>query len=130
MMKTFRKISMVLYAVLLGVSLVSCGDDDDENASGNPLIGTWAYTSTDGSTGQYTFKNDGTLVWDDTEEVTSNHTYTLTGNTLKMIFNDHDDYTEGTITFSGKTAVYRYFWADCAGAWKDEDISTMTLTRK
>lgn len=96
-MKTFRLIGMVLLAILVSVNFAACNDDDEEE-TGTSIVGTWKYTSNEDGTGSFTFKSNGSLVWDDGEETTSNHTYQLNGSELKIIFNDNDDYTLGTFT--------------------------------
>ena len=62
---------------VMSVALVSCGDDDDDEASGNPIVGTWVGT----------FYSDEypDLYEDETEVVTM--TFTADG---KMIANAKD----------------------------------------
>lgn len=129
-MKTFRMIGMALVAVLMCVSFVACGSDDDE-PEGASIIGTWKYTSSYDGNGTFTFKSNGSLVWDDGEETTSNHTYTLNGSELKIIFNDNDDYTLGSFTMNGNNATYKYNWYDCSTNKKQTSSEcTMTLTKQ
>ena len=104
-MRTFRMIGMVLVAVLMCVNFTACSDDDDE-PEGDSIVGTWEYTSSYQGNGTFTFKSNGGLVWNDGEETTSNHTYTLNGSELKIIFNDNDDYTLGTFIMNGNNATY------------------------
>ena len=116
------------------MSFVACSDDDDDDETDNELIGTWKYTVTsddddDQETGYFTFKSNGSLTWDDGEEVSSNCYYTLNGTTLKMVFND-DDYTLGTIVIDGTSAVYTYSWYDVDGEWGGEDVEVMTLQKQ
>ena len=41
-MKTLRFIGMAIIAVVISVNFVACSsDDDDENESNSPLVGTW-----------------------------------------------------------------------------------------
>ena len=135
MNKTIKKILWVMALILMPMSFVACSDDDDDDETDNELIGTWKYTVTsdeddeDQETGYFTFKSDGSLTWDDGEEVSSNCHYTLSGTTLKMVFND-DDYTLGTIAIDGTTAVYTYSWYDVDGEWGGEDVEVMTLQKQ
>lgn len=44
-MKTLRFIGMAIIAVVMSVNFVACSsDDDDENESNSPLVGTWIMT--------------------------------------------------------------------------------------
>lgn len=44
-MKTLRFIGMAIIAVIMSVNFVACSsDDDDENESNSPLVGTWMMT--------------------------------------------------------------------------------------
>ena len=101
---------MALIAVIMCVNFVACSDDDEEaNAT---IEGTWKYTSSsdeDMRSGSFTFKSNGSLVWADEEETSSNCSYTLNGSNLKIILNQ-DDYIEGTITISKNQATYKYTW--------------------
>lgn len=131
MMKTLRLLELALLAVVMCVNFAACSDDDD-NAN-SAIEGTWKYTSsTDGdlSSGYFTFKSDGSLIWNDGEEKTSNNSYTLQGDNLKIIFNDNDDYLIGTIVFSNNKATYNYTWHDCDGKWDDDEEYSMMLTKQ
>lgn len=130
---------MALTAVVLSVNFIACSDDDDSSTSS--IVGKWKYTIEDDEepeSGYFTFQSNGKLIWeeydnyDSTWEETNNNTYTLTGDNLKIIFNDNDDYTTGTITFSDNNnkATYKYTWHDCDGEWDDDTVYTMTLTRQ
>lgn len=130
-MKTLRLIGMTVLVVVMCMNFVSCGDDDDEDKS--PTIeGIWKYTSSndeDLRSGSFTFKNNGGLVWNDGEETSSNCSYTLNGNKLKIVLNQ-DDYIEGTISISNNQATYKYTWHDVAGAWNDDTEYIMTLKKE
>lgn len=128
-MKTLRLVGMALVAVLMCVNLAACSDDEESEETS--IVGTWKYSSSYEGNGTFTFKSNGSLVWDDGEETTSNHTYTLTGSELKIIFNDNDDYTLGTFTMNGKNATYKYNWYDCESNEKyTSSECTMTLTKQ
>lgn len=128
-MKTFRLIGMVLLAILVSVNFAACNDDDEEE-TGTSIVGTWKYTSNEDGTGSFTFKSNGSLVWDDGEETTSNHTYQLNGSELKIIFNDNDDYTLGTFTIAGNKATYKYYWYDYSTNKKHDEECMMSLTKQ
>lgn len=121
---------MALIAIVMCVNFTACSDDDEEaNAA---IVGTWKYTSSadeDLRSGFVTLKSDGSLVWNDGEETSSNCSYTLNGNWLKVIINQ-DDYIEGTITISNNQATYKYTWHDYDGKWDDDTEYTMTLVKQ
>jgi hypothetical protein len=83
---------MFLLGVLMSVSFVSCGadDDDDDPYAGSPIVGTWQYGKDDSDTViTYTFKADGSF------------TYTY-------VYSDapQDVYTEkGTFKYDGKNTL-------------------------
>ena len=131
-MKTFRFIGMALFAVLMCVNFVACGGSDEEDEpEAATIVGTWKYSSNYDGNGIFTFKSNGGLVWDDGEETSSNHTYTLNGSELKIIFNNNDDYTLGSFTMNGKNATYKYHWYDCGSNEKQTSSEcTMTLTKQ
>lgn len=121
---------MVLVAIVMSVNFAACSDDDDE--SGTSIEGTWKFTSStdeDLRSGSFTFKSDGSMIWDDGEETSSNNTYALKGNNLKIVL-EQDDYLEGTISISGKQATYKYTWHDNDGKWNDDTEYTMTLVKQ
>ena len=113
-MKTFRRIGLAVIAILLCFGATACSSDDDEPQTNSPIVGTWDYQSDYDGEGTFTFKSNGTLTWFDGEETSSNHTYALSGDKLKIIFNDNDDYTLGTIVIEGDVATYTYRWYDCS----------------
>lgn len=122
---------MAIVAVIMCVNFVACSDDDEEEANAT-IEGTWKYTSSsdeDMRSGSFTFKSNGSLVWADEEETSSNCSYTLNGSNLKIILNQ-DDYIEGTITISKNQATYKYTWHDYAGEWDDDTEYTMTLVKQ
>ena len=124
-------IGMALFTVLMCVNFVACSGDDEDEPEVSTIVGTWKYSSSYDGNGFFTFKNNGGLVWDDGEETTSNHTYTLNGSELKIIFNDNDDYTLGTFTMNGNNATYKYNWYDCDSNQKHTSSEcTMTLTKQ
>ena len=130
-MKTFRLIGMALLAVVMCVNFTSCSDDDD-NAN-SAIQGTQEYTSSTDeglNSGYFTFKSDGSLIWNDGEDITSNNSYILQLDKLKIILNDNDDYLIGTIVFSGNKATYNDTWHDCDGQWDHDEIHSMMLTKQ
>lgn len=78
-------IGMAFVAILMCVNFAVCGDDNEDEPEAASIVGTWEYSSSYDGNGTFTFKNNGGLVWDDGEETTSNHTYTLNGSELKII---------------------------------------------
>lgn len=130
-MKTLRFIGMAIVAVIMSINFAACSDDDEKEAT-TTIEGTWKYTSSsdeDLRSGTFTFKNDGGLVWNDGEETSSNCSYTLSNNKLKIVLNQ-DDYIEGTITISNNQATFKYTWHDYAGEWNDDTEYTMTLVKQ
>lgn len=130
-MRTLRFIGMAIVAVIMSINFAACSDDDEKEAT-TTIEGTWKYTSSsdeDLRSGTFTFKNDGGLVWNDGEETSSNCSYTLSNNKLKIVLNQ-DDYIEGTITISNNQATFKYTWHDYAGEWNDDTEYTMTLVKQ
>lgn len=86
-MKKYMKLLMVALFATLSFTLVSCGDDDDDDASA--LVGTWTSSwEEDGISvkAEVTFKNNGTFHSEGTysyggysETYTSDGTYTVEG---------------------------------------------------
>ena len=72
-MKTFRYIGMALMAILLSVSLVACGDDEEEELDGSTFptekIGLWemtweaGYYIEDGESVSFDHPTAGTLIY-------------------------------------------------------------------
>ena len=133
-MKTFRYIGMPLFAIMMFLGLAACSsdDDDDDKTPVETLAGTtWKVIVTDENGMQgatFTFNEDGSVVakpsyW-------SKVTYSVTDNTLKIVFND-DDYITGTLVVNGNTAAYSYYWADVHGQWEQkEKVHNMTLHKQ
>ena len=125
---------MTIVAVMMCVNFASCSKDDDDKSgdAAATIEGTWKYTSSndeDMRSGSFTFKSGGGLVWDSDGEVSSNCTYTLSNDKLKIILNQ-DDYIEGTIAISKNQATYKYTWHDYDGKWDDDTECTMTLVKQ
>lgn len=100
-MKRFRYFLFVaLAAVVTGLYLVSCGDDnDDENGGGNSatsqLVGTWQTVEDDGDVWYYMFCANG-VVYDFSEDGSyglevDKQTYVYNEQSGKIIFVDGDD---------------------------------------
>ena len=122
---------MAIFAVVMCVNFTACSDDNENEVVTSAIVGTWSYTSNadeDMRSGKFTFNGDGSLIWED-DEISSDCSYTLTNDELKIILN-HDDYLEGTISFSDKQAIYKYTWHDYAGEWSDDTEYTMTLVKQ
>lgn len=131
-MKTFRLVGMALIAILLSVGFTSCSKDDNDDSSS--IVGVWEYTSNNDGSGTIAFGSDGTLIWiydDDYDDLSgSDYTYSLKGNTLKIVWCG-DDYTYGNFTMIGDAAIYEYNWY--AGDEQPDDYSyenLMSLTKK
>lgn len=129
-MKTFRFIGMALLALVLCVNLTACSDDDDDNDT-STLNGTsWEITNSEEDADLvgvvFSFSHSTVTT---TPTIWDKITYTMTDNTLKMVFED-DDYIEGNITINGNTATYRYHWADFGGGWSNDEYYTMTLKKR
>lgn len=125
---------MALFAIMMCLGFAACSsdDDDDGKTSVETLAGTtWKVTATDESGMQgatFTFNADGSVM--SNPSYWSKVTYSVTGNTLKIVFND-DDYITGTLAVNGNVAVYSYYWADVQGQWeKKEDVHKMTLQKQ
>ncbi len=59
-MKNIRLVGMALLALFMSVSFSACVSDDDENQpSSNPLVGTWEMTDIDGDNYILELKADG-----------------------------------------------------------------------
>lgn len=76
-MKKYTYLLFLAMFAALSFTMVSCGDDDDDEASGNPIVGTWV--------GTYYEYDDPDYYEDPTEVVTM--TFTADG---KMIANGKD----------------------------------------
>jgi uncharacterized protein (TIGR03066 family) len=97
-MKTLRFIGIALLTVLMSVAISSCSsssDDDGNQPSSNPLIGTWEMTDIDGDDYILEFKADGTFYqaefYGKTEKVQISYkgTYkilSVSGNTYEVSF--------------------------------------------
>lgn len=117
-MKKYFKLLMVALFATLSFSLVSCGDDDDNDA----LVGTWESTEIDEDGDVYywviTINKNNTFAWtevwtDGVDSDTDNYTgtYIVDGDvkkgaaiTFNFIDEDGDTWTEhGTVRVDGKT---------------------------
>lgn len=101
-MKRFRYFLFVaLAAVVTGLYLVSCGDDnDDENGGGAPtsqLIGTWKTVENSGDFGYYMFCANGVGycfnegVSNDGLEIDQKYTYVYNEQSGNILFVDGED---------------------------------------
>lgn len=123
--------------MLVPLSFVACSDDDDDDGAGSAIVGTWSYDDDEFGIGTFAFNSNGSVVWkywDDEEnayETTTDNSYELNGETLKVVFG-YDDYTLGTVSFSseGNTAIYTYKWYDYDGEWEGEETYTLTLQKQ
>ena len=63
-MEKFKYLFMSLLVALVSMTVVSCGDDDDDATSSNPLVGTWVetYGSNTVTITTFTFTKSGTGV--------------------------------------------------------------------
>ena len=73
-MKTFRRIFAIILIVSLILVVSACSKD-----AGDKLVGTWKSVET---SEKVTFKENGTVVWDEGEVI--NGKYTLEGDTLTI----------------------------------------------
>ena len=129
---------MVLFAVLACVSFASCSDDDkDEPKPNESIIGVWELVSDTGNSLDFNtieFKSDKTAYITSNEGNSSNNTYELNGNKLRINLNVQggvaDDYTDGTYTLNGNTVTYKYTVHDGEGKWHQDTEQTMVLKKK
>lgn len=129
---------MVLFAVLACVSFASCSDDDkDEPKPTESIIGVWELVSDTGNSLDFNtieFKSDKTAYITSDEGNSSNNTYELNGNKLRINLNVQggvaDDYTDGTYTLNGNTVTYKYTVHDGEGKWHQDTEQTMVLKKK
>ena len=130
-MKTFKLVGMALLAVVMSISFIACSSDNDDNKeTATSLSGTtWKVVSVDndedskdwiGSTA--TFNADGTVTFKPANGWTYTR-WTLNGNTLKIVVGEGhaDDYMEGTLSISGNSGTYDFYWADVDGKWTGKD---------
>ena len=142
MKRIFLSILFCFVSLFSCLSLVSCGDDDENDSTpvSKTLVGSWYFRADEffedsGSfwEGQLVFKNDGTCIYsdgqiyDDGEKFIVDKYY-FDGTKLKIVM-FYDDYIEGVIEWKGNDVVYHYHWGDAAGDWSDKERYTMMLTR-
>lgn len=128
-MKTLRFIGMAIIAVIVSIQFAACSDDSESIE--DAIVGTWKVTTNDENlaTSTFTFMKGGGFVWNNGQEISSNCSYTLSNNKLKIIFNQ-DDYIEGTIAINGNSATYHYMWYDVDGEWGGEKSYSLTLQKQ
>lgn len=131
-----------MLCALMSVTFTSCGDDDDDNepTSTNNLIGKWKATDSDGSWEIWEFNTNGYLTitsYDGEKDyyngVSTNNTYTVTGNQLRVDFGIEggiaDDYTLGTYSINGDMLTYIFTWHDGNGEWDRDELETYIFTK-
>lgn len=81
-MKTMKYLSIMLIILTMGVCVISCGNDDDEDSTMD-IVGTWV---TDDNT-TFVFRSDGTGTQSD-EDGSANfeYTYSAKEETLLLMF--------------------------------------------
>ena len=141
-MKTLRLLGLALVAILLCVNFTSCSkSDDDDPAEETPsLVGTWNWSADSNIPypGNLEFEANGKAVFNHTlngATETFNGTYTLTkasdGYNLKVDLSEEwGYYMEGTITISGTTAYYKFYWHYGTGEQAGNEMKIMTLTKQ
>ena len=108
MKKKIFSLLAILFVAFMGVSLVSCGDDDDEKTGGSnesALIGTWYYDEDDWGI-EVIFYSDHKFEWteyDDEDEDTESGTWSLDGTTVNLKYKGGD---KVKMTFDGKKLIY------------------------
>ena len=123
-MKTLRFIGMAIIAVIMSVNFVACSsDDDDENKSDSPLVGTWIMTKSikDGRTripGQNGFDGGLGLVFsangtfyklvENEKAEDGKYSYDEKGNTLTLIYTDDETLFCSVKSFSESALIISY----------------------
>lgn len=107
-MKQYKLFGIIMM-LMLGMSFVSCSDDDGD-AGRSDIVGTWYATVNNGkATISLTFNDDKTgylhYCWDNVRYHTVDYafTYSISGNTIKTrgTFADSDDgVSEGSMNFT------------------------------
>ena len=123
-MKTLRFIGMAIIAVIMSVNFAACSsDDDDENKSDSPLVGTWMMTKSikDGHTripGQNGFDSGLGLVFsangtfynlvENEKAEDGKYSYDEKGNALTLIYTDDETVHCTVKSFSESALVISY----------------------
>lgn len=123
-MKTLRFIGMAIIAVIMSVNFVACSsDDDDENKSDSPLVGTWMMTKSikDGHTripGQNGFDSGLGLVFsangtfynlvENEKAEDGKYSYDEKGNALTLIYTDDETVHCTVKSFSESALIISY----------------------
>ena len=123
-MKTLRFIGMAIIAVIMSVNFAACSsDDDDENKSDSPLVGTWMMTKSikDGHTripGQNGFDNGLGLVFsangtfynlvENEKAEDGKYSYDEKGNALTLIYTDDETVHCTVKSFSESALIISY----------------------
>lgn len=99
--------------------LSSCSDDDDDE-SGQSIVGTWVEDLTSGTSGivtTFTFKSDGSgvmleRVYVDNQALTTelkfSYTYNASTGVIRLKFDNDGTLYSGDVSITGKTLVLRY----------------------
>ena len=138
MMKTLRLIGMALLAIVMSVSFIACSsDDNDDKEASTSLVGTtWKVTSVDNADEDFDGWTNVTATFNENGTVTFNPNpgwgytrWSLNDKTLKIVVGEDaaDDYIEGTISISGKSASWNCYWADVDGSWTNKDKTHATV---
>ena len=121
-MKTFRFFATLLI-ITLCAGFTSCSDDDDENESNSPLVGTWIMTKSikDGRTripGQNGFDGGLGLVFsangtfynlvENEKAEDGKYSYDEKGNTLTLIYTDDETLFCSVKSFSESALIISY----------------------
>ncbi|WP_294620017.1 lipocalin family protein [uncultured Bacteroides sp.] len=145
-MKKFElKFWLSCMVMALCVGFTSCSDDDDEGIAGDAktlIIGTWqstwnkGYEIYDGEKEEwdeaytdevYTFKKDGTGTYkDEYDNSTDPFTWSVSGNKLKLTYDDNDSDEVVIKTLNENTAVLVVQYKDKDTEYYDE----MTFKKK
>lgn len=123
-MKTLRFIGMAIIAVIMGVNFAACSsDDNDENESNSPLVGTWIMTKSikDGYTcipGQNGFDSGLGLVFsangifynlvENEKAEDGKYSYDKKGNILTLIYTDDETLFCSVKSFSESALIISY----------------------
>ncbi len=140
-MKKYFYFCVVALLATVTFGLASCSDDDEDES--NELVGKWAIVEGDefglgNESTIFEFRSNGTMIltYEDSNgtHVSSNNTYSVNGNKLRINFDVYngvaDEYITGTYTLAGKEVKYVYSWQDGTGVWADTKEATMILERK
>lgn len=123
-MKTLRFIGMAIIAVIMSVNFVACSsDDNDENESNSPLVGTWIMTKSikDGYTripGQNGFDSGLGLVFsangifynlvENEKAEDGKYSYDKKGNILTLIYTNDETLFCSVKSFSESALIISY----------------------